>query len=110
MEEKVSLLTKRKSIQLVFDYCMDNKIEFTVSPREMIVDEFEIALKISGIKPAVALGMFAKEHKFEVFGMKDVVKQKAPVNGIKRAEEKGNGTLPETQEVKKEQAGTVLNF
>jgi hypothetical protein len=108
MEEKVTLLAKRKNIQLVLDYCMDNKIQFTVSPREMMNDEFETSLTISGIKPAVALGMFVKEHKFEVFGLGEIVKPKAQTNGAKKAEEKENTV--ETVSTKKEPAAAVLNF
>ena len=110
MEEKVTLLTKRKNIQLVFDYCMDNKIVFAVAPREMINDEFEISLTISGIKPAVALGMFVKEHKFEVFGMGEFVKPKAVTNGAKKTEVKENGMVADTMNVKEEPVAAVLNF
>ncbi len=63
MEEKVTILARRKSIQIVFDYAMDLKIPFQVSARGISVDEFEIDLTINGIKQTVALGMFVKEHK-----------------------------------------------
>lgn len=107
MEEKVTLLSKRKNIQLVFDYCMDNKIQFAVSPREMMADEFEIDLTVNGIKPAVALGMFAKEHKFEVFGLGELGKTKPATNGTKKAETKESGNLAE---MISEPAASVLNF
>src|SRR4051812_22588187 len=97
MEDKVTLLTKRKNIQIIMDYCMDNKILFTVTPREMMTDEFEIDLKISGIKPAVALGMFVKEHKFEVFGMGEIVKAKPQPTPSKKTETKENGNHAEVK-------------
>jgi hypothetical protein len=109
MEDKVTLLAKRKSIQTILDYCMDNKILFAVTPREMMNDEFEIDLTISGIKPAVALGMFVKEHKFEVFGMGEFVKPKPQVNGTKKTEAKENGNHAENN-VKEEPAASILNF
>jgi hypothetical protein len=76
MEEKVTLITKRKNTQLVFDYCMDLKIPFLVTPRGIAADEFEIDLTVNGIKQGVALGMFVKEHKFEVSGLGEMAKAK----------------------------------
>jgi hypothetical protein len=109
MSEKVTLITRRKTIQLVLDYCLENKIPFHVSPREMMNDEFEMDLTISNIKPAVAFGMFAKEHKFEVFGMGEFLKPKVASTPVKKIEAKENGTVAEISQVKKEQAA-VLNF
>jgi hypothetical protein len=110
MEEKVTLLSKRKNIQMVFDYCMDNKIQFAVTPREMMSDEFEIDLTISGIKPAVALGMFVKEHKFEVFGLGEIARSKPATNVVKKAEAKENGSLSEMMNAKEDSVASVLNF
>lgn len=92
MEEKVTVFAKRKSIQTVFDYCLDHKIAFMVSPRGIAADEFEIDLIISGIKQAVALGMFAKEHKFEVSGLGEFAKAKNTITPSKKGDVKENGT------------------
>jgi hypothetical protein len=91
MEEKVTLLAKRKNTQIVFDYCMDLKIPFQVNPRGISADEFEIDLTVNGIKQAVALGMFVKEHKFEVSGLGELAKVKSNGNGVKKPETKENG-------------------
>jgi hypothetical protein len=91
MEEKVTLFTKRKNIQIVFDYCLDLRIAFTVSPRGISADEFELDLTVSGIKQAVALGMFVKEHKFEVSGLGELAKVKSNGNVVKKTETKDNG-------------------
>lgn len=111
MQEKVTLFAKRKNIQLVFDYCLDLKIQFAVSNRGIVADEFEIDLTISGIKQAVALGMFAKEHKFEISGLGEFSKVKIAPNTTKKAELKESGLtgLVINQE---EQTATsaVLNF
>lgn len=114
MEEKVTLLAKRKNTQLVFDYCMDLKIPFLVTPRGIAADEFEIDLTVNGIKQAVALGMFVKEHKFEVSGLGELAKAKVNgTNGSKKPENKENGlgNLAEAMPVIEEQASSsVLNF
>jgi hypothetical protein len=75
-EETPVLLSKRKNIQVLLDYCLDQRIAFTATPRAISHDDFEIELHISGIKQAIALGMFVKENKFEVTGMGDLVKPK----------------------------------
>src|SRR6478752_751455 len=111
MEEKVTLFAKRKNIQVVFEYCLDLKIPFAVSNRGIVSDEFEIDLTISGIKQAVALGMFAKDHKFEISGLGEFSKVKPTTNTIKKTDSKDSGLagLAITQD---EQAATsaVLNF
>ncbi len=115
MEEKVTLFAKRKNIQLVFDYSLDLKIPFSVSTRGISNDEFEIDLSLSGIKQAVALGMFAKEHKFEISGLGEMAKSKMSLNTSKKPEPKENnglGNLAELATPTEEHAAgnAVLNF
>jgi hypothetical protein len=76
-EETPVLLSKRKNIQILLDYCLDQRIGFTVNPRAISNDDFEIEVNIAGIKQAIALGMFAKENKIEVAGMGELIKPKA---------------------------------
>lgn len=114
MEEKVTLFTKRKNIQTVFEYAMDLKIPFTVNPRGISADEFEVDLTVKGIKQAVALGMFVKEHKFDVSGLGELAKAKTTNNVTKKPETKENGigNLAEMVSTPEEQNGNtaVLNF
>jgi hypothetical protein len=113
MEEKVTLIARRKSIQTIFDYAMDLKIPFQVSNRGISADEFEIDLTISGIKQGVALGMFVKEHKFEVSGLGELAKVKVNGNASKKpeAKENGLGSLAEVSAAADEPAASsVLNF
>lgn len=114
MEEKVTLFAKRKNIQLVFDYSLDLKIPFSVSNRGISNDEFEIDLTLSGIKQAVALGMFAKEHKFEISGLGEMAKSKMSLNTSRKPEPKENGlgNLAELATPTEEQTAgnAVLNF
>ncbi|MBW7844154.1 MAG: hypothetical protein H3C45_00620 [Bacteroidia bacterium] len=86
MEEKITVLTKRKNITLLFDYFMDQKVVFTVTPRAMINDEFEVDLSLTNIKQAIAVGMFLKENKFDVFGLGEFVKTKPNSTNGKKAE------------------------
>jgi hypothetical protein len=65
------VLIKRKHIQTIFDYCMDNKVEFTVREKPFTVEEFEVTLQITEIKKAIAFGIFARENKIEVVGVND---------------------------------------
>jgi hypothetical protein len=109
MAEKVTLVAKRKSIQIAFDYCMDHKIPFAVSPRGISPDEFEIDLTISEIKQAVALGMFAKDAKFEIFGLGEMAKLKTPLNTGRKADVKLNGNTAELVGTESS-ANALLNF
>ena len=116
MEEKSTLLAKRKNIQTVFDYCLDQRISFTVNPRGLAADEFDITLTISGIKQAIALGMFAKEHKFEVLGLGEIAKPKSG-STVKKTEaketvskENDENVEPDTAKNEQQSTTAVLNF
>lgn len=65
------VLVKRKNIQTIFDYCMDNKIEFSVKEKPFTVEEFEVTLNIEEIKQAISLGIFARENRIEIVGVND---------------------------------------
>lgn len=66
--QSASVIVKRKSIQVVFDYCMDNRIETRMTPRDM-PEEWELEFNISDIMKAINLGMFLKENKLELVGL-----------------------------------------
>ncbi len=66
-----TVLIKRKNIQTIFDYCMDNKIEFSVKEKPFTVEEYEVILNIEEIKQAIALGIFARESRIEIVGVND---------------------------------------
>lgn len=95
-DEKPILLTKRKNIQVVIDYCIEQKISFNASPRAISIDEWEIELNITTIKGAIALGIFVKEHKLELYGMGETLKPKAAVTSTvtKKVETKEAATAP----------------
>lgn len=62
------LLVKFKNIQLVFDYCIENKLKFNVTPR-LTAEEWEVELSINDVMTAIALGIFVRENKIEVIGL-----------------------------------------
>ncbi len=95
-DEKPILLTKRKNIQVVIDYCIEQKISFNASPRAISIDEWEIELNITTIKGAIALGIFVKENKLELYGMGETLKPKAAVTSTvtKKVETKEAATSP----------------
>jgi hypothetical protein len=95
-DEKPILLTKRKNIQVVIDYCIEQKISFNASPRAISIDEWEIELNITTIKGAIALGIFVKENKLDLYGMGETLKPKAPVTSTvtKKIETKEAATAP----------------
>lgn len=90
-DDKPVVLSKRKNVQVVIDYCLEQKISFSASPRAISIDEWEVELDITSIKAAIALGMFVRENKLEMYGMGDITKAKpttsASTNG-KKAETK----------------------
>lgn len=111
MEEKATLVVKRKNIQTLFDYALDNRISFIVNPKGLSPDEFEVDLSILGIKQAIALGMFAKEHKFEVLGLSEMSKSKPVANVSKKPEAKENPSAESGLEKTEQQPiAAVLNF
>lgn len=107
-EEKPVLLSKRKNIQGVLDYCLDQRIAFTVTPRAISLDDFEIEVKIEGIKQAIALGMFAKENKYEVAGLGELSKPKSTQS--RKAESKENIAPAEHVMMPAKEEGSLLSF
>lgn len=69
------VLIKRRNIQTIFDYCLDNKVEFTVREKPFTVEEYEVILQITDIKKAIAFGIFARENKIEIVGVNDQQQQ-----------------------------------
>ena len=66
--QSASVIVKRKNIQVVFDYCLDNKIETKMTPRDM-PEEWEMEFGVEDIMKAINLGMFLRENKLELVGL-----------------------------------------
>jgi hypothetical protein len=110
-EEKVNISTKRKNIQQLLDYCMDNRISFTINPKGLAADEFDATLTVNGIKEALALGMFVKEFKFEVLGLAEAKHKTTVSTSVKKVEAKeGVAVKNETPKVEQQSTTAPLNF
>lgn len=92
------VLVKRKNIQTIFDYCMDNKIEFSVKEKPFTVEEFEVTLNIEEIKQAISLGIFARENRIEIVGVND--KQQAQSKPARKTTTAPVATTPAMPAVK----------
>lgn len=68
-EELPQVAVKRKNIQAVMDYCLENEVEFTVKPKTAGIDEWKIEVNITNVKKAIHFGMFLKEIKSEIVGL-----------------------------------------
>ncbi len=108
-DENAVVITRRKNIQTLIDYCLDTRLSFTINPRGLSNDEFEVEVVLAGIKQAIAFGMFARESKLEVSGLGDLVKPKTPA---KKAEPKENtsGLNELAPEPAKEKDEPTLSF
>lgn len=111
-DEKPVLLSKRNKIQTLLDYCLDAKIGFTVNPRIIGNDEFEVEVDINNFKQAIALGMFAKENKFEVTGLGDLVKTKtsAKKSEVKESVSNLQDLVQPAEAKEKEESSATLDF
>jgi len=67
MHENPSVIVKRKNIQSLLDYCLENKIEFKAAPRDM-PEEWDVEFSVTDIMKAINLGMFLKENKLDLAG------------------------------------------
>ncbi len=76
-EDTASVNVKRKNISMLIEYCIENKIEFTVKPLLSRSEEFEIEFILPTAKKAIALGMCLRELKIELNGL-----QPAPVAAV----------------------------
>ena len=69
-EETTSVNVKKKNIVLLVEFCIENRIEFTVSPRISGNEEYEVSFNPTGVQQAIALGMCLRDLKLELNGLK----------------------------------------
>ncbi|MFH0895212.1 MAG: hypothetical protein V2A54_12320 [Bacteroidota bacterium] len=93
MNENLIIPIKRKNIQLMIDYCLENKNGFTV--RHKNGEEWELEMEINSIKKAIQLGMFLRENRIEVPGFTEVSKPATATKPGKK-EDKNSHKVVET--------------
>ncbi|HSH65292.1 MAG TPA: hypothetical protein VLB84_05700 [Bacteroidia bacterium] len=67
-EEKPIVSVKKKNLLPLIEYCIENKIDFTLLSRSSS-DDFDVEFIITNPKIAIALGMCLKELKLELNGL-----------------------------------------
>jgi hypothetical protein len=89
MSESIKVVLKQKSIPVLVDFCLEEKIEFSVRPQVFPDNDWEFNLMVKDIKTAVMTGMFLRENRIDIAGT-DLQKVKKPVmvKG-KKEDEKG---------------------
>ncbi|MCE3279651.1 MAG: hypothetical protein K0S44_1842 [Bacteroidetes bacterium] len=87
-EETPTVTVKKKNIQSLIEYCIENKIDFTVKSKSSI-DDFDVEFIITNTKKAIALGMCLKELKMELNGLS--VTPVAAIKASKKVMPKENG-------------------
>lgn len=80
--DKPRVIVKAKNLQLIFDYCIENKTPFSLNPR-LAGDEWEVEFKITDVMGGVALGMFLRENRLEPVGIQVLRPQAAPAPAAK---------------------------
>lgn len=86
----LKLVLKRKNIQLLVDFCLEESLEFTLKPQPFPETDWELTMKISDIKTAVAAGMFLRENRIEVNGIdQQKYKKQAPKKTKEDVDERG---------------------
>lgn len=66
-EATPTVTVKKKNISTLIEYCIENKIDFTVKSKSM--DDFDIEFIVTNTPKAIALGMCLKELKLELNGL-----------------------------------------
>jgi len=91
-EEHPSITVKKKNSQFIIEYCIENKIDFTLKSKSELSDEFTLEFIITSTNKAIALGMCLKELKIELNGL--YVVPIATIKASKKALTNGVGGLP----------------
>jgi hypothetical protein len=89
MSESIKVILKQKSIPVVIDFCLEERIEVNVRPQAFPDNDWELDLIVKDIKTAVMTGMFLRDNRIEIAGT-DQQKSKKPVVKKTREEEEKN--------------------
>lgn len=81
-EDKLTVSIKKKNLSSLIEYCIENKIDFTLISKSTHSDDFEMEFMVKNTKKAIALGMCLKELKLELNGLS--VTPVAAIKAIKK--------------------------
>ena len=79
MSEAIKVILKQKSITTLVEFCVEEKIEFSVRPQAFPDTDWEFNLLVKDIKTAVMTGMFLRENRIDIAGNEHQQKPKKPV-------------------------------
>ncbi|MBN1789748.1 MAG: hypothetical protein JW830_04570 [Bacteroidales bacterium] len=88
MSESIKVIMKQKSIPVLVDFCLEEKIEFSVHPQAFPDNDWEINLMVRDIKTAVVTGMFLRENRIDVAGNEQPKLKKPAVKKSKEEDER----------------------
>ncbi len=63
------VITKKKQIPVLVEYCLEESIEFSVKQQAFPDNDWEIEIKLKDYKAAVLLGMFLRENRIDIEGI-----------------------------------------
>lgn len=105
MSEPIKVILKAKSIPTLVDFCIEERIEFSVRPQPFPDNDWEFNIIVKEIKTAVLTGMFLRENKIDIAGNEQQQQKVKKVVPKKKEEEK-----PASEEPKPEDAGDMGLF
>lgn len=65
--DKPRVNIKSKNLQVIINFCIENKLEFHVYPKNT-GEDWEVELAVKNVVTAVELGMFLKSNRMELAG------------------------------------------
>lgn len=99
MSESIKVVLKQKSIPMLVDFCLEEKIEFSVKPQAFPDIDWEFNLFVKDIKTGVLTGMFLRENRIDMAGV-DAQKLKKPAPKKGRDDEERIAAVTPAEEPK----------
>ncbi len=94
MSESIKVVLKQKSIAMLVDFCLEEKIEFSVKPQAFPDIDWEFNMFVKDIKTGVLTGMFLRENRIDMAGVdSQKLKKPAPKKG-RDDEERSTAVTP----------------
>jgi hypothetical protein len=103
MSDAIKVILKQKSIPTLVDFCIEEKIEFSVRPQAFPDTDWEFNLLVKDIKTAVTTGMFLRENRIDIAGNEQQAKLKKPAVVKKTRDEDEKQQSPAAEEPKTEE-------
>jgi len=104
MNESIKVILKQKSIPVLVDFCLEEKIEFSVKPQSFPDTDWEFLLMVKEIKTAVLTGMFLRENRIDITGSDAQKPAKKPLAKKPREEDEKPASI-ESKTDEKEDKG-----